>query len=65
MTYVRLAGGLGNQFFQILHAFICSKTDDSIIILTNSLKEFKTRDRLIFITLFTLIDFKSQASLRY
>ena len=42
MTYVRLAGGLGNQFFQILHAFICSKTDDPIIILTNSLKEFKT-----------------------
>ena len=42
MTYVRLAGGLGNQFFQILHAFICSKTDDPIIILTNSLKDFKT-----------------------
>ena len=42
MIYVRLAGGLGNQFFQILRAFTWSKMDDRIVVLTNSLGDFKT-----------------------
>ena len=34
MIYVRLAVGLGNQFFQILRAFTWSKMDDHIVLIT-------------------------------
>ena len=46
MIYVRLAGGLGNQIFQILHAICISKTGEKIIILINSMGRFKTPRKL-------------------
>ena len=42
MIYVRLAGGLGNQLFQILHAISISKPDEKITVLSNSMDKFKT-----------------------
>ena len=51
MIYVRLAGGLGNQLFQILHAISISKNGEKIIILTNSLNKFKTSRSVEFISL--------------
>ena len=51
MIYVRLAGGLGNQLFQVLHAISISKNGEKIIILTNSLNKFKTSRCVEYISL--------------
>ena len=51
MIYVRLAGGLGNQIFQILHAVSLSKVGEKIYVLTDSLDKFKTARNVEFVSL--------------
>ena len=51
MIYVRLAGGLGNQLFQILHAISISRPGEKIIVLTDSLNKFTTSRAVEFTSL--------------
>ena len=51
MIYVRLAGGLGNQLFQVLHAIHISKMGEKIFVLTNSLNKFKTSRSVEYVSL--------------